>query len=470
MALQRNGKLNVSSFCDDVLGDRDGVAISDLVKNKEISPGEAIDAAISRSLKVNPEVNAVAFETFNDARKKSLGEVSGPFAGVPIFTKDNECIAGVPIGFGSSAMPLTVASGSGDIACLNERLGFVSLGKSTLPEFGLTATTETLRYGVTRNPWNPLYSTGGSSGGAAALVSAGVVPIAHANDGGGSIRIPASCCGLVGLKPSRDRLGVARSSKMIPIKLFTQGMVSRSVRDTSLYYGYAERAYKNPNLPGIGMIDRPNEKRLRIGFFSSLSSNMQCDTQVEAAVNQVATLCEQLGHHVENIVSPFKASVFDDFAVYWAMLAFYTKYFSKTFVGVKLNRSELEPFTHSLCRHFLKNSPRLPAIVNRLKTFSFIYERAFLKYDVLLTPTMVAKPPEIGYLSPDKELDVLYERLKHLVPFSCFQNLSGAPAISLPLGFCKNRNLPIGVQFAAPYGLDGRLLELALELEEASPW
>lgn len=474
MGTQLNAKLEVSSYCDDVLGKMDGVELAKTIESKEISPQEAIEASIQRVKSVNPKLNAVAYESFGNARERASSELSGPLAGVPTFIKDNECVQGETITFGSRAMPETIAPESGDIVKLNEAMGFISLGKSTLPEFGLTATTESLLYRPSYNPWHTRYSTGGSSGGAAALVAAGVIPIAHANDGGGSIRIPAASCGLVGLKPSRDRLGVTLSSKLIPIKLFTQGVLSRSVRDTAHYYSHAEKYYQNPELPKIGLVDKPGTKRLKVGVFTCLGIGTgigtACDEEVANTVFRTASLCEQLGHHVDNISSPFDSRVFDDFALYWCMLAFYTKYLSKTLLGVQIDKKKLEPFTQSLCRHFLKKGIGLPLVIRRLNMLTRCYEQAFSKYDILLTPTMGTKPPEIGCLGPDKPLDSVYDMLKQSVPFTCFQNISGAPAISLPLGFSSQQGLPIGVQFAAAFGQERQLLELAMELEEATPW
>ena len=257
---------------------------------------------------------------------------------------------------------------------------------------------------------------------------------------------------------------------MIPIKLFTQGVLSRSVRDTASYFHHAEQIFKNPNLPEIGLVDKPGKKRLRIGMFIKLSEDAGIDAEVENTVINTSALCQELGHSVEPIPNPFDQNVFDDFVIYWCMLAFYTKYFDKYLLGLKLDRDKFEPFTNSLCRHFMKKGITLPFVISRLKRMAREYDNAFAKYDVILSPTVGTPAPKLGYLDSNKGLHEQYDRLKEFVPYCCFQNISGGPAISLPLGFSQNKGLPIGIQFAAPVGQDKRLLELAFELEQAAPW
>ena len=216
--------MRLSTFTDDALGDFDTVALRDALARGDVSAGEVREAAMARAQAAD-RLNAVV--TWVDQEPRS-----GEFAGVPTFVKDNEDIAGYPTTFGSRAVPRRPAEERTRFVAQWDELGFQTLGKSALPEFGLTATTEPLDHGPTRNPWHLDHTTGGSSGGSAALVAAGVVPIAHANDGGGSIRIPAACCGLVGLKPSRGRLIDPEAMDQLPVKVATQGVLTRSVRDT----------------------------------------------------------------------------------------------------------------------------------------------------------------------------------------------------------------------------------------------
>ncbi|MFC1854152.1 amidase family protein [candidate division CSSED10-310 bacterium] len=260
-------KKTATAYRDDVLGTMDGVELALNIAQGELKRTEVIEAAIARAQKINPVLNAIVIETFEEALNAVDG-VSGPFAGVPSFIKDNDNVKGLPTTHGSLAVPKKPAVKSSAFATQYKSLGFVILGKSALPEFGLTATTESTANGATRNPWHLNYSPGGSSGGAAALVASGVVPIAHANDGGGSIRIPASCCGLVGLKASRHRLLAIEASERLPIQIATHGVVSRTVRDTAHYYAAAEKLFRNPDLPEIGLVQHAAEKRLKIGLFT----------------------------------------------------------------------------------------------------------------------------------------------------------------------------------------------------------
>ncbi len=459
----------VSAFCDDVLGTHDGVELGRLIAAKEIKASEAIEAAIARAQKVNPQLNAIATETFGEAVAGAHRAQSGPFAGVPSFIKDTDNVEGVPTKFGSRAVSDKPAKSSSPFVEQYLATGLISLGKSTLPEFGLTGTTESIANGPTHNPWRLGYSTGGSSGGSAALVAAGVVPLAHANDGGGSIRIPASCCGLVGLKPSRDRLVPFEGSDRMPLNLVNQGLVSRTVRDTAVFYAAAEDHFRNPDLPRLGLVEGPGKARLRIGLYTDLPDHTQCDSEASAAVLDAGKLCETLGHRVEEISAPFSVQVSEDFLVYWGFLAFGLDRLGKLLYGPDFDRKKLEPLTHGLSRHFQKNLLRSPFSLRRLRKFAAEYDRTFEKYDILLCPVAAHAPPKHGLISPEVPYEINVQRLGRFLPFTSTQNIAGAPGISLPLGRSR-LGLPIGVQFAAPAGHDRRLLELAFELEAAKPW
>ncbi|MBW1842294.1 MAG: amidase [Deltaproteobacteria bacterium] len=458
-----------SAYCDDVLGVLDGVELGTLIAKGEIRASEAVEAAVSRAKKVNPRINAIITETFERALIQAKEQKDGPFAGVPTFIKDNDDVKGVPTSFGSDAFPKKPVADSSGFVKQFLSTGFVCLGKTALPELGLTATTEPRAFGPTRNPWDLDHSTGGSSGGSAALVAAGVVPIAHANDGGGSIRIPAACCGLVGLKPSRGRLVHADNTEKLPINIVTEGVVSRSVRDTAAFYAAAEQYYRNSDLPEIGLVKHPGEKRLKIGLITDSIGESTIHIDSLAATVETGELCEQSGHHVEAVPMPFEESIRDDFVVYWGMLAFVTNYFGKKLVGDEFDRKQLESLTLGLSRYYRRNMIRTPFVLWRLRRFAGEYEKIFRKYDVLLNPTLFHAPPEIGYLGPEIEYETHIERLRKYIGLTLFQNLSGAPAISLPLGMSR-KGLPIGIHFAAAAGREKLLLELAFELEEASPW
>lgn len=458
----------VSAFGDDVLGASDAVAIAARIQAGELRACDAVEAAIARAERVNPALNAIVTPLFDSAREQAKSPRPGVFCGVPTFIKDSDAVAGSPFFFGSRGLPAIPAEKSSAFVQQFLSLGLINLGKSSTPEFGLTGTTESLAHGPTHNPWKLGFSTGGSSGGSAALVAAGVVPIAHANDGGGSIRIPASCCGLVGLKPSRGRLIEIEGSKLLPVRLLHQGMLSRTVRDTAAFYHAAERYYRNPRLPEIGLVTRPG-RRLRIGFFSDFGENAPAHPECVAAVNDAARLCEGLGHSVEQVPAPFDEGFHEDFFLLWATIAFVVTRFGKRLIQPDFDRSQVEPFTEGLAQYFLENRLDLPATVWRLRRFAHRYARGFEDYDVLVNPTVGMPPPEHGYIGPDVPFETALERLKWFIPFSPVQNVSGGPAISLPLARSSG-GLPIGVQLASSMGTDRTLLELAIELEAAAPW
>ncbi|MGB8332573.1 MAG: amidase, partial [Polyangiales bacterium] len=428
----------------------------------------AVEAAIARAELVNPSLNAIATPLFDSARRDAGAPHVGVFAGVPTFIKDIDAVAGSPVLFGSRGVPREPATESSAFVHQFLSLGFINLGKTTTPEFGLTGTTESLLHGPTHNPWRHGFSTGGSSGGSAALVAAGVVPIAHANDGGGSIRIPASCCGLVGLKPSRGRLADIEGSELLPVKILHQGILSRSVRDTATFYHAAEKYHHNPRLPEVGLVTQPG-RRLRIGFFSEIGEHSPAHPECVAAADDAAKLCESLGHSVERVPPPFGEGFHEDFFLLWATMAFVITRFGKRLVHPGFDRTKVEAFTEGLAQYCKHHAREVPSAVWRLRKFERRYARAFERYDVLMNPTVAMPPPEHGYIGPEIPFETALERLKWFIPFTPVQNVSGGPAVSLPLSRSK-AGLPLGVQFASRIGEDRALLELALELEAAKPW
>ncbi|MCZ6805360.1 MAG: amidase [Deltaproteobacteria bacterium] len=458
----------VSAFCDDVLGVSDAVAIRRRIREGEISAAEVVEAAVARAQSVNPLLNAIATPLFDWAHAEAMAPGTGAFAGVPSFVKDTDSMKGVPLLFGSRGMPNEPSTKTSEFVVQLHDLGFIMLGKTTTPEFGLTGTTEALVYGPTRNPWNTEHSTGGSSGGAAALVAAGVVPIAHANDGGGSIRIPASCCGIVGLKPSRGRLPDVEGAALLPVKIIHQGVVTRTVRDTAAFYHAAEQHRPNRKLPKIGLVEGSGPRR-RIRFFSQWNHGRETDSECVASVERIAKLFEAHGHSVEEVAPPFDEVLSDDFLVLWSTMAFGILQFGRRLIHPKFDKRQVEEFTRGLARMFREHVFSMPAAVHRLRQFGRFYESLFDDCDVLLTPTVATPPPRLGHLGPEVPFDLAIERLKAFVPFSAVQNVSGAPAISLPAGMSKT-GLPIGVQLAAALGQERTLLELAFELEESAPW
>ena len=297
----------IHAFGDDALGDHDAVALAGLIRRGELGIREVTGAAIARAGKV-AELNAVVVDRYDES--VSGADADAPLYGVPTFVKDNTDIAGLPTNHGTSAYRAKPAAADGPYARQLLATGLTVLGKSALPEYGFNASTEFADRPPTRNPWHTGYSVGASSGGAAALVASGVVPIAHANDGGGSIRIPAACAGLVGLKPSRGRHANGPQARLMPINLISEGVLTRTVRDTAAYLAAVERHAFNPKLPVIGTIDVPSTRRLRIGVLTDGIAGRTVDQDTRATVEATADLLAEAGHFVEPAALPLT----EDFA------------------------------------------------------------------------------------------------------------------------------------------------------------
>ncbi|GAB35960.1 amidase [Gordonia otitidis] len=462
---------HVHAFRDDALGELDGVGVGAAIAAGEISAVEAVDAALDRIDSVNSALNAVAFDDRERARKRAVDADfgMGSFAGVPSIVKNNTGFAGIPTRNGSAATPDRSATETEPLLEQFCSTGVNVVGASTLPAFGLTATTEFVDREPTRNPWDTDYSCGASSGGSAALVAAGALPIAHANDGGGSIRIPAAACGLVGFKPSRGRLLLTAESEQMPIDLIANGIVSRSVRDTAHFLADAEKFHPARDLPGTGLADTPIRRRLRVAMMTEPITGQLLDRDTENAVASVAQLLESLGHGVEHVPVPVDRRYVDDFTEYWALLAFFIDHFGKRSYGKEFDRSKLDAFTLGLSRKYLRRMWHTPSMMRALKRSTTAFRELFTRFDVVLSPTLAHTTPEIGYLDPAGDFDVIFDRLIRYVSFTPINNTSGTPAVSLPLAQ-SSTGLPIGVHFCADLGDERTLLELAVELEAACPF
>lgn len=457
-------------FTDDALGDLDATGVADAIRHGTISAGEAVDAAIARAERLATQIDAVAFRDFEAARNRA-GSVSpdGRFAGVPTFIKDNVEVRGIPTNHGTRAFTGRPATSDDGIARQYLAQGVISLGKSKLPEFGFNASTEYVEGTPTVNPWNTAYSAGASSGGAAALVASGVVPIAHANDGAGSIRIPAAACGLVGLKPTRGRLLGTKTSAAVPLKIVSEGVLTRSVRDTARFLAAAERFHRNPSLPPIGPVDGPGSTRLRIGLLLESPTGHATDHATYAAVRRTADELADLGHRVDDAASPVSNQFVDDFVLYWGMLASVVAATGRWALGRDFDRSRLDNLSTGLRKMFVRRAVGLPSALYRLRRTTMIYQQAFADYDIIMSPVLSHTTPELGHLSPGQPYDALLDKLRRYVGFTPLNNAAGGPGMSLPLGQ-SDRGLPIGVQFSAPIGAERRLLELAYEIEQARPF
>ena len=448
--------------------DWDAVETADRIRRGEVSRREVIEHAIERA-KAAGHLNAVVTESFERARRTRPPD-EAPLSGVPTFIKDLAHVEGVPIGWGTRTVGGIVSRRSDRAVRVLEGLGLVSLGKSATPEYGMTGTTEPISRGPTRNPWDLSRSSGGSSGGAASLVAAGVVPVAHASDGGGSIRIPAASCGLVGLKVTRGRLDM-EGSELLPLNIAVNGVVSRTVRDTVAVWEAIDRALM-PKKP-IGHV-RPLQggrgaRPLRIAYFSGSPVGRDVDPAIRAAVLDAARACEALGHRVDEIACPFSAEVIDDFLRYWALVAWLQDRGGKILVHPSFDRSRLEPWTQALSAWCEREPRPLVRSVRRLRRFAHAYAGHRRDHDVVLSPVLGRLPPTHGHLATDLDFETTRSRILDHFPFTGILNATGEPALSLPLARTAS-GLPIGVQLAGHFHDEATLLGLALALEEAMPW
>ena len=461
---------HVHAFGDDALGDSDAVGLVQRLQAGEVSPAELVEAAIARTEAVNPQLNGLAYRAFDRARAEAAAPRGGYFHGVPTYVKDNVDVAGMPTMQGTDAWQPHPAAADGDFARMYLGTGLIALGKTQLSEFGFSASAEHPRLGAVRNPWNTDHTAGASSSGSAAFVAAGVVPIAHANDGGGSIRIPAACNGIVGLKPSRGRMPLDRDMRAMPVRIVYNGVVTRSVRDTAAFLREAERISPNPKLPTIGDIREPGRRRLRVAVVAT-SLKRETSAEMHELTRKTAALLEELGHRVEFLDSaPVPVHFADDFLLYWAFLATALVRGGRRMFGPTFDRAKLDNLTLGLDRHATRHFYRLPLAVARLSALRRRHTaRLFNDYDVVLNPTLAHDTPRIGHLDPTADYEQIIDRLMDWVAFTPLQNVSGEPAISLPLAESA-AGLPVGMMFSAPLGADARLLELAYELEAAKPW
>jgi amidase len=461
----------IHAFGDDALGDLDAVGLVDALRSGKVSAIELVDAAIARTQAVNPALNGLAYEAFDRARARAqaMRPYGGYFDGVPTYIKDNVAVEGMPTMQGTDAWDPIPMPADGDFAKVFLATGLVPLGKSQMSEFGFCAAAEHARIGPVPNPWNLELTSGGSSAGSAVFVASGAVPIAHAMDGGGSIRVPASCTGLVGLKPTRGRLPLDKDVSKMPLKVVHNGVLTRSVRDTAAFYREAERIWRNSKLPAIGDVTRPSTERLTVAVLTR-SLYRDSSPEIRELTLKTAAVLEELGHRVEHIETPPVPETFgDDFVLYYALLGFALVHDGRRMFGESFDRTKLDDQTLGFERHARRNLHRAPIAIARLASMRRRTARLFETYDVVLTPTLPDPPPPIGHFDATAGYDQIIERLTDWVAFTPLQNATGDPAISLPLTESAS-GVPIGMMFAAAPGRERTLLELAFELEEARPW
>lgn len=461
----------VHAFSDDALGRDDATGVAERIRAREVSPREVVDAAIARITSLD-SLGAVAHRDDDRARRRAdaLGPGgAGAFHGVPTAVKENIYASGFPLTMGSPAMPSTPRDRDGGVASQLLSTGAVPVVSTTCPPFGWTATTEQQEGRATRNPWDTRYSTGGSSGGTAALVASGALPFAHGNDGGGSIRIPAAACGLVGLKATRGRMAPDATTKDMPINIVVDGVLTRSVRDTARYLAAAEEHRPPKWWERVGLVEGPGEERLRVGVLVDSPLAPPTDDETASAVRGAADLLAGLGHAVEDSEPAVPKAFKDDFLHYWSMLAFGIHRRGRAMFGPDFDTTRLDPFTLGLSRYFARRLVRFPLTLARVAATGPMYDRTFGDVDVMLTPVLTHTTPEIGYLGADLDFETHLERVSAYVGFTPLHNVAGAPAISLPLGRTADGR-PIGVMLQARRGAERLLLRLAFELEAAAPF
>jgi amidase len=458
----------VHAYADDALGDLDAVGLTEALAARRVSIPDVVEAAIARTERVDPQLGAVAVDCFERARSEAVAPRGGFFAGVPTYVKDNSDLAGLPTMQGTDAFDARPAKRDGDFARMFLATGVVPLGKTRLSEYGFSAVAEHPRLGAVRNPWDTDRTAGASSSGSGALVAAGAVPLAHANDGGGSIRIPAAVNGLVGLKPTRGRIAQDAMMRKMPVRVVADGVVTRSVRDTAAFLREAEKVYRDLRLAPVGDVTGPTHARRRVAVVTD-GVGVEASPEVEKLTRQTAELVESLGHHVEWIEQPVPTSFKEDFLLYWGVLASSILATGRLEHGRSWDRSKHDLLTLGLDRHCRRNLAHVPGAIRRLRASSRISEDLAASYDVVLTPTLARETPEVGWLDPMQDYDTVMDRLLSWVAYTPLQNATGAPAISLPLATTAS-GLPHGMMFAAAHGGEALLLELAYELEAAAPW
>jgi amidase len=457
----------------------DATALADLVTRGEVTPTELVEAAVARIEAVNPKLDAVIRTRFDEARQEAASDLpDGPFRGVPILFKDLGCIvAGEATAFGIGPLRDVRWPVTSYLAESFRAAGFVSLGRTNVPELGTTVTTEPRSFPPARNPWDLSRSTGGSSGGSAAAVASGMVPVAHANDGGGSIRIPASACGLVGLKPTRGRVSQGPLVAEAWAGGTIDGAVTRTVRDAAgvldaISVRMPGEPYYPPPLPRplreevgadpgslrIGVVDRPGGE----GYLD--------DPECRAAVAGAARLLESLGHQVTESAPD---ALFDDGFLpnFVTLIAGDTEVSFRAFeavVGRRFGDDEIEP-----------RNVGHRQVGRELTAVAYLQSRAWIgvwarrmahwwtDHDLLVTPTLGGPAPELGWFTAEPDLEGA--RIASYIPYTSQFNMTGQPAVSLPLHWTPG-GLPVGVQLVAGYGREDLLVRVASQLEQAAPW
>ena len=471
----------------------DAIGLGMMVRDGEIKPSELVEMTIERIEYVNPKLNAVIHKMYDGARKKaeqmdkeiaSGKKPESKLYGVPFLLKDLLAeYEGAPFNEGSLAVKGYKSKEDTGLVKRHKAAGLIIIGKTNTPEFGLVPTTEPTLHGSSKNPWNQELSTGGSSGGSAIAVATGIVPMAHGNDGGGSIRIPASCCGVFGLKPTRARNPIGPSFGDLFSGMVMEHALTRTVRDSaallditsgnSIGDPYYAPPKERPFLEEVGQ----EVDQLKVGFLTSIPSGWSFGTKIdpecEKAVKDAAQLCESLGHNVEEINADDLSytNLFMTFGIVWScgcgqVLAHWGKR-----LGKKITEDQVEPMTWMVSNNARnRTGADYLSAIEECQLFTRKMAQWFHKggYDILLTPTQAVPPPKLGSFSP-KKLSRAIQLMNNMTTFTYVYNITGQPAMSVPL-YWTSENIPIGVEFASPFGDEAALFRLAAQLEQERPW
>jgi amidase len=464
----------------DRLSSMDATDLAGLIKKKKIQPGELLELTIERIEKINPQLNAVVTKMYDEAREAVRRPIpDGPFAGVPFLLKDlTASYSGVRLTFGTKNMQNYIAARDSEIVSRYKKAGFIILGKTNTPEFGLLPTTESRYLGPCRNPWNLNRTPGGSSGGSAAAVASRIVPAAHGTDGGGSIRIPASCCGIFGLKPTRARNSLAPDFGDMLSGFVAAHVLTRSVRDSAaildatMGYVVGDPYFAPPPRRSYKSEVRKKPGKLRIAYISQSPGGVALSDDCRKAVLDSAALCRDLGHELVEAFPNINADALGRaFNVIWASGCALSVEGIARITKQKPSADQYETITWGLYEMGKKcTGADYLFAVQTVQRIARDVARFFLDYDVLLTPTLGEPPVELGtFDSPAGDPLKGWRRSGLFVPFTPLCNATGQPAMSVPL-YWNEEGLPIGTHFVGRFGDEATLFRLAAQLEKARPW
>jgi amidase/6-aminohexanoate-cyclic-dimer hydrolase len=466
----------------DHYADYDALGLAELVRRKEVSAGELLTEAVTRAEAAQNDLNCFSamFPEVGEAQIDT-GLPDAPFAGVPMAVKDLGFeIKGQPITNGSLAFRDNVATYDSVLCGRYKAAGFTFFGQTTSPEFGLTTTTESLLYGATVNPWDTTRTSGGSSGGASACVAAGVIPLAHASDGGGSIRIPAGCTGLFGMKPSRGRIPMGPATTEGWNGQSTVHAVSRSVRDSAALLDVthgreigSRYVAPDPDSSFLSALDS-DPKPLKIALWTTAPNGTKPDPDAQAGLDKTRALLEDLGHHVEEAGPQLDGDVLGKSLMVTVSAAIAMVMEARgDALGRELGPADMEPVTARFVE--FGNSIPMKELMKATQasiTAGLIYEQFLVDggFDMVLSPTMSRAPDKTGVLSLNPvDMDAYTEAVTSFAPWCAISNQAGSPAMSVPLHW-TDANLPIGMMFGARTGNEWELFQLAGQLERAAPW